>query len=135
MFEQTIIVGNLGNDPEMRFTSSGVPVTTFSVAVNRRWTNQDGTPGEETKWFRVSAWRKLGETCAQYLKKGRQVMVVGRVSASAYTAQDGSVRASLEMTADSVRFLGGKGEAGSNGNGAGGADLPVGEMDEEEIPF
>lgn len=135
MFEQTIIVGNLGNDPEMRFTSSGVPVTTFSVAVNRRWTNQDGTPGEETKWFRVSAWRKLGETCAQYLKKGRQVMVVGRVSASAYTAQDGSVRASLEMTADSVRFLGGKGEVGSNGNGAGGVDLPMGEMDEEEIPF
>ena len=62
MYEQLTIVGNLGKDPEQRYTASGVAVTTFPVAVNRKWTNQDGTPGEETTWFRVTAWRKLAET-------------------------------------------------------------------------
>lgn len=107
MFQQLIIVGNLGSDPELRYTSDGTPVASFSVAVNRRWRNQDGSPGEETTWFRVSAWRQLGETANQYLKKGRQVMVVGRVSARGYTAADGSTRASLDVTATEVRFLGG----------------------------
>ena len=83
-----------------------MPVASFNVAVNRRWTKEDGSPGEETTWFRVSAWRKLGETCAQYLHKGRQVMVIGRVSARAYTTSDGEQRASLEVTALDVRFLG-----------------------------
>ena len=73
MFEQLLIVGNLGKDPDTRYTSAGVAVTTFPVAVNRKWTNQDGTPGEEDTWFRVTTWRKLAETCAQYLAKGRQV--------------------------------------------------------------
>ena len=132
MFEQLLIVGNLGKDPEQRYTSAGVAVTTFPVAVNRKWTNQDGTPGEETTWFRVTTWRKLAETCAQYLAKGRQVMVIGRVAASAYVGQDGKPHASLEVTAESVRFLGGK-----NGNGALGAvqGEPEMDIDEEQIPF
>jgi single-strand DNA-binding protein len=136
MYEQLIIVGNLGNDPEMKFTASGVPVTTFSVAVNRKWTNNDGTPGEETKWFRVTVWRKLAETCAQYLAKGRQVMVIGRVAASAFSGQDGSPRASLEVTADTVRFIGGgngRSEATMGGNGGISAHSEV--ADDEEIPF
>ena len=138
MYEQLILIGNLGGDPELRYTSSGAPVATFSLAVNRKWTNSDGSPGEETKWFRVTTWRKLAETCNQYLAKGRQVMVVGRVAASAFTGQDGSPRASLEVTADSVRFLGGgRGEAApgapaGNGNGA---SAHVDAMEEEEIPF
>ena len=133
MFEQLMLIGNLGKDPEMRYTSAGVAVTTFPVAVNRKWTNQDGTPGEETTWFRVTAWRKLAETCSQYLSKGRQVLVVGRVTASAYMGQDGKPKASLEVTAESVRFLGGKNGA----NGVPGAALGESEMDidEEEIPF
>jgi single-strand DNA-binding protein len=133
MYEQLIIVGNLGNDPELRYTSAGAPVATFSVAVNREWTNNDGTPGEETKWFRVTVWRKLAETCAQYLAKGRQVMVIGRVAASAFSGQDGSPRASLEVTADSVRFLGGGN--GANGNGSGGIGAHSKAADDEEIPF
>ena len=90
-------------------------VTTFPVAVNRKWTNQDGTPGEEVTWFRVTTWRKLAETCAQYLAKGRQVNGGSwcRVAASAYIGQDGKPHASLEVTAESVRFLGGKN--GANG--------------------
>jgi single-strand DNA-binding protein len=139
MYEQLIIVGNLGNDPELRYTSSGAPVATFSVAVNRKWTNTDGTPGEETKWFRVTVWRKLAETCNQYLAKGRQVMVIGRVAASAFTGQDGSPRASLEVTADSVRFLGGgRGDGAAPGAPAGngnGASAHIDPMEEEEIPF
>ena len=133
MYEQLTIVGNLGRDPELRYTSGGAPVTTFPVAVNRKWTNQDGTPGEETTWFRVTAWRKLAETCSQYLSKGRQVLVVGRVTASAYMGQDGKPKASLEVTAESVRFLGGKNGA----NGVAGAALGESEMDidESEIPF
>jgi single-strand DNA-binding protein len=135
MFEQLILIGNLGGDPELRYTSSGAPVATFSLAVNRKWTNADGTPGEETKWFRVTVWRKLAETCNQYLSKGRQVMVIGRVAASAFSGQDGSPRASLEVTADSVRFLGGgRGEAAPAGNGGNGASAHIDPM-EEDIPF
>ena len=107
MYQQLLIVGNLGNDPELRYMADGTPVANFNVAVNRRWTGQDGTPQEETTWFRVAAWRKLAETCNQYLRKGRQVMVIGRVSARAYTAANGELRASLDVTADTVRFLGG----------------------------
>ena len=132
MFEQLMLIGNLGKDPEMRYTSAGVAVTTFPVAVNRKWTNQDGTPGEETTWFRVTAWRKLAETCSQYLAKGRQVLVVGRVTASAYMGQDGKPKASLEVTAESVRFLGGKNGNGVPGAGQGESEIDI---DEEEIPF
>lgn len=107
MFQQLIIVGNLGGDSELRYTSDGTAVANFSLAVNRKWTNPDGSPAEETTWFRVAVWRKQAEAINQYLKKGRQVMVVGRVSARAYTAADGSVRSSLDVTATEVRLLGG----------------------------
>lgn len=127
MFQQCIIVGNLGADPEMRYTPAGKPVTNFRVAVNRKWTNQDGSPGEETTWFRVACWGRLAETTNQYLSKGRQVMVVGRVSASAWTSQEGEARASLELTAQDVKFL-----SGGTGQAAGGQDFP---SEEEEIPF
>ena len=105
------------------------------MAVNRKWTNQDGTPGEETTWFRVTAWRKLAETCAQYLAKGRQVMVIGRVAASAYIGQDGKPHASLEVTAESVRFLGGKNDKARTARPAAGQGEPEMDIDEEEIPF
>jgi single-strand DNA-binding protein len=111
----------------MRYTPSGRPVTEFSVAVNRKWTTQEGTPGEETVWFRVTCWGRLAETTNQYLSKGRQVMVVGRVKASAWTAQDGEARATLELTAQDVKFLGGRGEPGGEPQ-----SFPT---DEEEIPF
>ncbi|NDJ34668.1 MAG: single-stranded DNA-binding protein [Chloroflexi bacterium] len=114
MYQQTIIVGNLGRDPEMRYTNDGTPVTSFTVAVNRRWTTADGRKGEKTTWFKVSCWRRLAETTYQYLKKGRQVMVVGEVEASAYTSRDGQARASLEITAREVKFLQGGGSSTSD---------------------
>jgi single-strand DNA-binding protein len=132
-YQQTIIIGNLGRDPEMRYTPSGKAVTDFSVAVNRKWTNADGTPGEEVTWFKVSAWGRLAETCSQYLTKGRQVMVVGRVKASAWTGQDGNPRAALELTAQEVTFLGSKSDAGEGGSPVP-HDGPAG-GNEEDYPF
>jgi single-strand DNA-binding protein len=139
MYHKIIIAGNLGRDPEMRYTPDGTPVTTFSVATNRRWTRPDGSQGEETVWFRVTAWRRTAEVCNQYLQKGRQVLVEGRLKPDenggprVWTGNDGVARASFEVTAETVRFLGGRGEA-----------VPTGEPDsleeppedaEEEIPF
>ncbi len=139
-YQKVIIVGNLGRDPEMRYTPDGTPVTSFSVATNRRWTNQDGSQGEETVWFRVSAWRKQAEVAANYLTKGRQVMVEGRMTADKatggpriWTGQDGTPRASYEMIADRIVFLGTRAEAtsGAGGDEAGGPDF----VPEDEIPF
>lgn len=102
------IVGNLTRDPELRSTQSGIAVCTFTVAVNRR--NQGAKAEQQADFFRVTAWRGLGETCSKYLAKGRKVAVCGSVSAVPYTAQDGTARASLELTADDVEFLSPKGE-------------------------
>lgn len=104
------IIGNITRDPESRVTSTGVSVTTFTVAVNRRRQQQEGQP--EADFFRVSAWRQLGENCAKYLSKGRKVCVIGSVSCRTYTGNDGQVRASMEVTADDVEFLTPKGESG-----------------------
>ena len=98
------IIGNLTRDPELRTTSAGVSVCSFTVAVNRRnRNNQSGQP--EADFFRVSAWRERGETCAKYLTKGKKVCVIGPVSVKTYQANDGTTKASLEVTADDVEFL------------------------------
>lgn len=139
MYQKLIIVGNLGRDPEMRYTSDGTPVTNFSVATNRRWTNPDGSQGEETVWFRVSAWRRLAEVCNQYLQKGRQVLIEGQLKPDPatggprmWTGNDGVARASYEVTALTVKFLGGRGEA-PPAEAAGAPEEPPEEG--EEIPF
>ncbi len=106
MFQQCMIIGNLGQTPEMKFLPDGRPVTNFSVATNRRWTNSDGSQGEEVTWFRASCFGKLAETTNQYLEKGRQVMVIGRVKANAYIDREGVARASLDLVAAEVKFLG-----------------------------
>jgi single-strand DNA-binding protein len=139
-YQKVIIVGNLGRDPEMRYMPDGTAVTSFSVATNRRWTNQDGSQGEETVWFRVSAWRRQAETAAQYLSKGRQVMVEGRLRPDpatggprVWTGRDGTPGASFEITADRIIFVGGRGDAASGGEGGDmeGPDYAA----EDEIPF
>ncbi len=106
MYQRTVVVGHLGRDPEMRYTQDGTPVTSFSVATTRRWTDKEGGQREETTWFRVSAWGRQAETCNQYLSKGRLVLVEGIVTASAWKGRDGEPRASLELRADRVLFLG-----------------------------
>ncbi len=99
------IIGNLSRDPELRTTQSGVPVCTFTVAVNRRRSAEAGKP--EADFFRVTTWRQLAENCARYLVKGKKVAVVGAVSLNTYNAKDGTTKASLEVNADEVEFLGG----------------------------
>jgi len=109
-YQYTIIIGHVGREPELRYTQSGAAVCDFSVAVARKWT-QDGQKREETTWFRVSAWRGLAETVSQYVHKGQQIMVTGRVEADAYIGKDGEAHATLELTAQNVQFLGKRGES------------------------
>ena len=109
------IIGNLTRDPELRTTAAGVNVCDFTVAVNRRQRRDAQNNGQpEADFFRVSAWRERGELCAKYLAKGRKVCVIGPVSVRTYTGNDGTTRASLEVTADEVEFLSSRndGEAG-----------------------
>lgn len=138
MYQKVIIVGRLGRDPEMRYTPQGTPVTSFSVATDQRWTDQNGQAQQRTVWFRVTAWRRLAETCHQYLAKGRLVMVEGTLrEPQPYQGRDGTWRASLDLQATNVQFLGARVEpAAEEGGfeGAGGAE-EEGTFDEEEIPF
>jgi single-strand DNA-binding protein len=112
MYHTIIIVGNLGKDPEMRYTPSGQAVTNFSMATNRQYTGSDGQMVKETIWFRISTWGKQAETCNQYLKRGSKVLVEGRLvpdketgGPRVYTRQDGTTGASFEISASTVRFL------------------------------
>ncbi|MBR5547656.1 MAG: single-stranded DNA-binding protein [Clostridia bacterium] len=134
------IIGNLTRDPELRTTSSGINVCTFTVAVNRRRSANSNQP--EADFFRVSAWRQLGENCQRYLAKGRKVAVVGPVSVQTYTGNDGTTRASLEVTADDVEFLSSRNEDAGYAPAAPSQPAPVApamngfeEVDDEDLPF
>ena len=134
-----IVIGNLGRDPEMRYTPNGQSVTSFSVASNRTYTTSAGERREETEWFNVSAWGKLGELCNQYLTKGRQVYVEGRLSSRSYQGQDGQMRFVNEINLTDVQFLGRVGDTGGDGSpyemGSGDAGEPP-PMDEvDDLPF
>ena len=100
-----MIIGNLGRDPEMRYTPNGQAVTTFSVATNYRRTTADGESLDETEWFRISVWGRQAESCNQYLTKGQKVYVEGRLKSSTYETRDGQTRFSNEIFANDVRFL------------------------------
>ena len=129
MYQSIILIGNLGNDPEMRYTPAGVPVASFSLAVSKKWTT-DGQQHSKTTWFRVSCWRKLAETVGEYLHKGSKVMVIGEVEdARAFTDKSGNNRASLEVTAKEVKFLDGK----ADGDATAVSVAP--EEDYDPIPF
>lgn len=141
MYHTLIIVGNLGKDPEMRYTPSGQAVTSFPVASNRKYTSSNGEQVNETIWFRISAWGKQAEICNQYLKKGSKVLIEGRLTPDKNTGgpriwqkQDGTSGASFEVNAQTVRFLTPRGD-GDSGSGAaadaGDAAAPA----EDDIPF
>lgn len=141
-YQQTMIIGNVGRDPELRYTQSGVAVCSFSVAVTERWTDrQSNEKREKTNWYKVSAWRQLGEISNQYVHKGMQIMVVGNVEARGYTNNNGEPAASLELTARDIQFLGGRGEGGSGSGGNQGGqgkdfdDFAPPPRDMNDIPF
>ncbi len=98
-----MLIGNLTHDPEMRATPSGVAVCTFTIAVNRKFAKEGGE--RPVDFFRIVAWRQLGESCGRYLAKGRKVAVIGELQARTYDAKDGTVRMSLDVVADEVEFL------------------------------
>ena len=141
MYHTLIIVGNVGKDPEMRYTPSGQAVTSFSVATNRQYTTGNGEQVKETVWFRVTTWGKQAEVCNQYVKKGMKVLVEGRLTPDkatggprVWTRQDGSPAASFEVTAGTVRFLSSRGETSDmpmQGGGYDSAEMPP----EDDIPF
>ena len=139
MYHTIIVAGNLGRDPEMRYTPSGQAVTNFPVATNRQYTDSNGQPVKQTIWFRISAWGKMAETCNNFLKKGSKVLVEGRLVADPKTGgprvwqgQSGP-GASFEISASTVRFLSSRGETG------GGEGLPGEETEptpeDNGIPF
>jgi single-strand DNA-binding protein len=139
MYQKIILIGNLGRDPEMRYTPSGQAVTNLSLATNRTWTDASGQRVKETTWFRVSAWGKTAENCNQYLRKGSKVLVEGRLNPDPasggpriWTRQDGTAAASFEITAENVRFLSSREEDEAyqqDGDFAGQV------AEEEDIPF
>lgn len=146
MYQKLIIVGNLGSDPEMKYMPDGQAVTNLSVASNRRWNDRvTGQQMEEVTWYRVSVWGRQAEAANQYLEKGRQVLVEGRLrpdpntgAPRLWTRNDGSVGASFEVVADRVQFLGGNGTGNGNGaaNGNGhAAEAAQPDYQEDEIPF
>jgi len=131
------VIGNLGSEPEMRFTPSGRPVTSFRVATNWRYTTPDGERKEETEWFTVVAWGRLAEQCNQFLNKGRLVYVEGRLRLRSWDGQDGQRRARNEIVADRVKFLDRQVGAAAEQAGAAGKidDINNGEIPPDEIPF
>ena len=138
MYQSVSIIGHLGKDPEMRYTPSGAPVTTFSVASSRQYSNAKGERVKETIWFRVSAWNKQAEICNNFLHKGSKVFIEGRLVPDAasggprvYTRQDGTTAASFEISARTVQFLDSKGDTAA-GPGEDFADTMA---PDEEIPF
>lgn len=141
MFHTIIIVGNLGKDPEMRYTPSGQAVTSFSVATSRKYTSSNGEQVNETIWFRVSAWGKQAEICNQYLKKGSKVLIEGRLTPDKNTGgpriwqkQDGTSGASFEVTAQTVRFLSSRSDGAGGGMAADSGDMATAPA-EDDIPF
>ena len=141
MYHTIIIVGNVGKDPEMRYTPAGQAVTSFSVATSRHYTAGTGEQVKETIWFRVSTWGKTAEVCNQYVKKGSKVLVEGRLtpdkntgSPRVFTKQDGSTGATYEVTAQTIRFLSARGEGSpmtETAHELGGSELPP----EDDVPF
>ena len=132
---KVMIIGNVGNDPEMRFTPSGNPVTSFRVATNRIYTTPEGERKQETDWFTVVAWNKLAEQCNQFLSKGRLVYVEGRMHNRSWEGQDGQKRFRTEVVANRVTFLDRQASASLPEEKVEEAETETNEVAPDDIPF
>ncbi len=134
---KVMIIGHLGRDPEMRYTPSGRPVTTFSVAASRSWNTVDGERHQETEWFNVVAWGNLAEICKQYLNKGQQVYIEGRLQTRKWEDKEGNKHSSVEIVASEMMMLGERREnSGNNHPASEENDAPDAQpTDEDEFPF
>jgi single-strand DNA-binding protein len=128
---KVMVIGHLGRDPEMRYTPSGKPMTKFSVAASRSWTTSDGDRRSETEWFAVVAWGRLAEICNQYLGKGHQVYVEGRLQTRRWEDADGNRKSSTEVVANEMLILDGS----KNANRRNGEMVSKEELQEDEFPF
>jgi single-strand DNA-binding protein len=138
MINKAIIIGNLGADPEVRYTQSGTPVATFSVATTERWKDKEGQQQESTEWHRIVAWNKLAEVCGEYLHKGSKVYLEGKITTRKWQDQAGNDRYTTEIVIRDMKMLDRR-EGGQSSHGAGGGDYPepppgYGGMG-EDVPF
>lgn len=122
------LIGRLGRDPEMRYTTDGTPVATFSLATSETWKDKNGEKQEKTEWHNIVAWRKLGEIAGEYLKKGKEVYLEGKIQSREYTDKEGIKRRVYEIIATEMKML------GSNGNGNGGHQVSSGKGAETTYP-
>lgn len=142
-FNKITIVGNLGRDPELRYTPQGTPVCSFTVATNERRKDRAGEMQDVTTWFRVTLWGRQAETASQYLTKGRPIYIEGRLRVEEWTDRDGRQRYTLEVHATDMQFIGGgRGEDAAGGGGGGGpiskgtpSEQPEAELSDDDIPF
>jgi single-strand DNA-binding protein len=138
---KAILIGNLGRDPELRYTQSGQAVCTFSIATSENWTDKSGERQERTEWHRIVAWGATGENCSKYLSKGRTVYVEGRIQTREWEDKEGQKRWTTEINAQTVQFLGGGGGSGGGGGdgqrggGGDGDDSGGGPPPANDVPF
>jgi single-strand DNA-binding protein len=124
---KAILIGNLGRDPEVRYTQEGAAVATFSIATSEEWKDRNtGEKRERTEWHRIVAWRRLGEICGEYLSKGRQVYIEGRIQTREWEDKDGIKRYTTEIVADKMQMLGPRGDYEGSRGAAGGGYGPSG---------
>jgi single-strand DNA-binding protein len=128
---KVILIGNLGRDPELRYTQGGQAVANFTLATTDRFSSKDGERQERTEWHRIVAWARTAELCAQYLSKGRSVYIEGRLQTREWEDKEGQKRRTTEIVAQTVQFLGGR-EGGSGGPRSTGSDVPP--ADDEGAP-
>ena len=131
---KVILIGNLGGDPELRYTAAGTGVCKFSLATSRRFTGRDGQKQEKTEWHRIVAWGKLAEICGQYLSKGKQIMIEGRIEYGSYE-KDGVKHYTTDIVAENMQMLGGTGPGGRGQEPEPPFGPPEGGMPEDDIPF
>ena len=138
---KAILIGNLGRDPELRYTQNGQAVVNFTLATSENWTDKSGQKVERTEWHRIVVWGKLGENCAQFLSKGRTVYVEGRIQTRDWEDKDGNKRQTTEINAQTVQFLGGPRGEGSPAASSSGGSRSAPEMNGggpapgDDIPF
>jgi len=133
---KVILIGHLGRDPEMRYTPSGRPVTSFSIATNRAWNTSDGERHAETDWFNIVTWGNLAEICNQHLKKGQQVYIEGRLQTRRWDDKEGNKHTTTEVVASEMLILGDRREpAPDQGDDASESDEFDNRADEDEFPF
>ena len=139
---KVILIGNLGRDPELRYTQNGQAVANFTLATTETWSKKEGGRDERTEWHRIVAWGRTAELCAQYLAKGRTVYVEGRIQSREWENKEGQKQRTTEIVAQTVQFLGGPRGSGGAGSGSaggggfgGGSDEPPSPPPEDDIPF